>query len=133
MDKLSVFQSKYSPENRFGDLRVGWTIKVSQKVKEKDKAKSTVFEGIIIAKKHGGEAGATITVRKTAGGYGVEKTLPLRLPSIEKIEVTKRGTVRRAKLYYLREKSAREIRKKTRLAAVGDQPRVTEAVEVQVR
>jgi large subunit ribosomal protein L19 len=132
MDKLSVFNAKHVPENRFSDLRVGWTVKVSQKVKEGEKAKNTSFEGIIIAKKHGGQSGATITVRKASGGYGVEKTIPLRLPTIEKIEVLKKGVVGRAKLYYLREKSAREIRKKTRLQAVEAQTEAApEAVATQ--
>lgn len=114
MNKLSIFQAKHTPKNRFPDLRVGWTVRIHQKLKEGEKAKSQTFEGIIVARKHGDEAGATITVRKTTGGYGVEKVLPIRLPSIEKIEVIKKGRVRRAKLYYLREKSAKEIRKKTR-------------------
>lgn len=114
MNKLSLFVAKHAPENRFGDLRVGWTVKVHQKVKEGEKAKSQTFEGIIIARKHGGEAGGTITVRKASGGYGVEKVLPLRLPTIEKITIIKKSRVRRAKLYYLRERSAKEIRKKTR-------------------
>lgn len=114
MDKLSAYISKFAPENRFGDLRVGWTVKVHQKLKEGEKAKNQVFEGLIIARKHGNQAGATITVRRIAGGYGVEKLLPLRLPSIEKIEVVKKAGVRRSKLYYLRRKSAKEIRKKTR-------------------
>lgn len=114
MDKLAQFASQYSPASRWPDLRVGWTVRVHQKTKEKDKAKSQVFEGIIIARKHGNEAGATITVRKASGGYGVEKTYPLRLPSIEKIEVVKKSRVRRAKLGYLREKSQKEIRRKTK-------------------
>ena len=114
MDKLSLFKSTAAAENKFGDLRVGWTIKVHQKLKEGDKAKSQVFEGIIVANKHGNGPGATITVRKVTGGIGVEKILPLRLPSIEKIEIIKKSRVRRAKLYYLREKSSKEIRKKTK-------------------
>lgn len=114
MDKLSAFHASVTPANKFGDLRVGSTIKIYQKIKEGEKAKAQTFEGIIIARKHGNEAGATITVRRVAGGYGVEKVLPLALPSIEKIEILKQANVRRAKLYYLREKSSKEIRKKTR-------------------
>lgn len=114
MDKLTVFTNQHAPASRFGDIRVGWTVRVHQKLKEKDKAKNQIFEGIVISRKHGNEAGATITVRKSAGGYGVEKTIPLRLPSIEKIEVVKKSRVRRAKLGYLREKSQKEIRRKTK-------------------
>jgi len=111
---LQVFKNKSSPANRFGDLRVGWTVKIHQKIKDGEKAKNQIFEGIIIAHQHGTEPGGTITVRKMSGGIGVEKILPLQLPSIEKIEVLKRAKVRRAKLYYLREKSSKEIRKKTK-------------------
>ena len=97
-----------------------------QKLKEKDKAKNQIFEGIVVARKHGNEAGATITVRRSVGGYGVEKTIPLRLPTIEKIEVVKKSRVRRAKLEYLRDKSQREIRRKTKqLEAVQKQAEVT--------
>jgi large subunit ribosomal protein L19 len=103
-----------NPANRWDDLRVGMTVKVYQKLREGEKGKSQMFEGIIIARKHGSEPGATITVRRASGGYGVEKVYPLRLPSIEKIEVVKTGRTRRSKMYYLRDKTAKEIRKKTR-------------------
>ena len=111
---INEFAAKHNPESRFGDLKVGMTVRVFQKLKEGEKGKSQIFEGLIIARKHGNEAGATMTVRRTAGGYGVEKVYPLRLPSIEKIEVVKEGRTRRSKMYYLREKTAKEIRRKTR-------------------
>jgi large subunit ribosomal protein L19 len=130
MNKLSIFKSSFAPEQKFEDLRVGWTIKIHQKLKEKEKAKNQTFEGMIIAKKHGGELGGTITVRKMSGGIGVEKILPLNLPSIEKIEVLKKPRVSRAKLYFLREKSSKEIRKKTKQEvsqkAVSTAPEATE-------
>ncbi len=119
MDTVALFTTKHAPENRFSNLRVGWTVRVRQKVREGEKAKSQVFEGIIIARKHGNEAGGTITVRRVIGGYGVEKVLPLRSPTIENIEVIKQSRVRRAKLYYLREKSTKEIRKKTKQEIVS--------------
>ena len=116
MDKLSLFNQSNSGQNlsaswRTG-LRSGWTVKVYQKIKERDKTRVQAFEGIIIARKHGNEPGGTITVRKVSGGIGVEKTFPLRLPTITKIEVVKKADARKSKLYYLREKSARETRKK---------------------
>ncbi len=87
------------PEFSPGDL-----IQVHQKVKKgNDKTYTQVFEGIVLAKKHGNGPGATFTLRgKAAGGVGVEKVFPLYLPSIEKIKVVKRHKVRRSKLYYLR-------------------------------
>lgn len=91
------------------------TIKVHQKIKEGNKTRIQVFEGIVIARKHGSEPGSTITVRKVSGGIGVERVFPLHLPTIEKFEVVKTSKVRRAKLYYLRGKTARETRRKTKL------------------
>lgn len=119
MDKLQAFQSKHMPESKLKDLRVGWTIKIHQKIKEGDKTRTQAFEGIIIAKKHGDEASGSITVRKVSDGIGVEKTFPIYLPSIEKVQVLKKPNVRRAKLYYLREKSSREIKKKMKQQEVS--------------
>jgi large subunit ribosomal protein L19 len=133
---INEFAQANNPAHRFGDLKVGMTVRVLQKLKEGEKGKSQTFEGIIIARKHGNEAGATITVRRTAGGYGVEKVYPLRLPTIEKIEVVKAGRTRRAKMYYLRDKTAKEIRRKTRAEATAqkkaqDSQEVTETPAVE--
>ncbi|MEI6042162.1 MAG: 50S ribosomal protein L19 [bacterium] len=97
------------------DMRVGDTVKVYQKIQEKGKTRLQVFEGLILARKHGNEAGATFTVRKVSGGYGVERIFPLFSPSIDKIEVVKRAKVRRAKLYYIRDKAAKEISKRMKM------------------
>ncbi|OGN02642.1 MAG: 50S ribosomal protein L19 [Candidatus Yanofskybacteria bacterium RIFCSPHIGHO2_01_FULL_43_42] len=120
MDKLSLFNQNNSGQNPSAswrtELKTGWTVKVYQKIKEGDKSRVQAFEGIIIAKKHGNEPGGTIIVRKVSGGIGVEKTFPLHLPTITKIEVVKKSSTRKSKLYYLRDKSARETRKKMRAA-----------------
>lgn len=84
-------------------IKPGQTVKVYQKVKVGEKTKLQVFEGLVIAKKHRKEKGATITVRRKLAGVGVERIFPLHSPLIEKIEIVKKGKVRRAKLYYLRE------------------------------
>ncbi len=112
------------------DIRSGDTIKVTQKITEKDKktgkpkVRTQAFEGLCLAVKHGKEAGGTFTLRKVASGVGVERIFPLYSPNIEKIEVTKRSKVRRAKLYHIREKAAKEIRRQMRntqaLPEVGD-------------
>lgn len=99
------------------DLRPGNTIKVWQKIQEKGKTRLQVYEGLIIAHKHGTEAGATITVRKVASGVGMEKIFPVFSPNIDKIEILRRAKVRRAKLYYIREKAAKEIRRRMRKIA----------------
>jgi len=96
------------------DLRAGDTVKVWQKIREKGKTRLQAFEGIVIARKHGCEAGATFTVRRVSSGVGVERIFPLYSPTIDKIEVLRRSKVRRAKLYYIREKAAKEIRKAMR-------------------
>jgi len=102
------------------DMRAGDTVRVFVKIKETDskgKQKNRVqaFDGLVIARKHGTEPGATFTVRKVTGGVGVERTFPLYSPIIDKIEIVRRAKARRSKLYYIREKVAREIRRKMRM------------------
>src|SRR5437868_14383978 len=82
------------------DLRSGDTIRVWQKITEKGKTRLQAFEGLVIAVKHGKEAGGTFTVRRVASGVGVEKIFPLYSPMIDSIETLKRSKVRRAKLYH---------------------------------
>lgn len=96
-------------------IRPGDTVRVHQKiVDDKGKARIQVFEGLVLARKHGVEPGATFTVRKVASGVGVEKIFPLYSPMIDKLEIVKRAKVRRAKLYYIREKVNREIKRQMR-------------------
>jgi len=95
-------------------IRPGDTVRVHQKVIEKGKTRLQVFEGLVLAVKHGTEAGATFTVRATMSGIGVEKIFPLYSPIIDKIEITRRSKVRRAKLYFIREKVSREVRRQLR-------------------
>lgn len=115
MNQLSVFQSKNIGQDKFDGMKPGWTVKVFQKIKEGDKTRVQAFEGMILSRKHNKESGATVTIRKVSGGIGVEKTFPIYLPTIDKVEVVRKAKVRRAKLYYLKDKSAREIRKKTKV------------------
>lgn len=95
-------------------IRAGDTVRVHQKIQDKGKTRIQVFEGVVLARKHGNEAGATFTVRKVASGVGVEKIFPLYSPNIDKIEIVKRAKVRRAKLYFIREKVARQIKRQMR-------------------
>jgi large subunit ribosomal protein L19 len=94
------------------NFRPGDIVKVWQKIKEGDKTRLQAFEGLVIARKHGNGPGATFTVRKMVGDVGVERIFPLYSPNIEKIDTISRSKVRRAKLYYIREKAAKVIRKK---------------------
>lgn len=94
------------------EVNPGNTVRVTQRIKEGDKERLSAFEGLVIAKKHGHGVTATFTVRKVVDGIGVERIFPLHSPVIEKIEVLRRAKVRRAKLYYIRDKASREVRKK---------------------
>ncbi|MEE9180765.1 MAG: 50S ribosomal protein L19 [Vicinamibacteria bacterium] len=115
---MSVMEKLDSRELREGipALKAGDTVKVHVKVKEGDKERVQIFEGMIIALKHGGPR-ATMTVRKTSFGHGVERIFPLHAPTIEKIEVLRSHHVRRAKLYYMRGRKgkAARLREKRRL------------------
>ena len=104
------------------DIRPGDTVKVHQKIKIGKQERTQVFEGLVLARKHGKGISSTITVRKVISGIGVEKIFPLHSPIIKKIEIVKRGKVRRAKLYYLRKAKG----KKARLKRVELGEKVTE-------
>lgn len=99
-------------------IRPGDTVRVHQKIEEKGKTRIQIFEGVVLARKHGSEPGATFTVRKVASGVGVEKIYPLYSPLIDKIEIVKRSKVRRAKLYFIRDKVAREIKRQMRRMSI---------------
>ncbi len=97
------------------DIRSGDQVRVWQKIEEdKGKFRLQAFEGLVLARKHGSEAGATFTVRKVVGGIGVERIFPLYSPMIDEVELIRRSKVRRAKLYFIREKASKEIRKQMR-------------------
>ena len=93
--------NKETLQNEVTNVKIGDTVRVHVKVKEGSRERIQVFEGIVIAKKHGGIE-ETITVRRISYGVGVEKVFPVHSPSIDHIEVVRNGKVRRAKLYYLR-------------------------------
>ena len=93
------------------DFRVGDTVKVYGKIREGNHERIQVFEGTVL-KRQGGGARETFTVRKTSNGVGVEKTWPLHSPNVEKIEVVRRGKVRRAKLFYLRDRVGKKAKVK---------------------
>ncbi|MDD5568944.1 MAG: 50S ribosomal protein L19 [Candidatus Pacebacteria bacterium] len=112
---IEAHLKKDLPQIRQGDL-----VKVYQKIKEKNKERMQVFEGQVLAIKHGQSISGTITVRKVIGGIGVEKIFPIHSPSVEKIEIVKQTKTRRAKLYYLRTAKGRKAKLKTTVRANGE-------------
>lgn len=90
----------------------GDTVRVWSKIEDKGKYRLQAFEGLVLARKHGTSPSATFTVRKISNAVGVERIFPLYSPMIDKIEVTKKTKTRRSKLYYIRDKASKEIRRK---------------------
>ena len=102
MDALKLI-SQDSLKKDVPSVNIGDTVKVHVKIKEGDKFRIQIFEGTVIAKKHGG-INETFTVRRVAHGCGIERVFPLHSPVIDKVETIRTGKVRRAKLYYLRDR-----------------------------
>ena len=113
MDLLKAFSEKYKKAEP-PVVTVGDTVRVHLKVKEGNRERIQIFEGTVIAKKHGGIE-ETITVRRISYGVGVEKVFPVHSPSIDKVEVARSGKVRRAKLYYLRDRVGKGAKVKEKL------------------
>lgn len=101
MQKLDFIDEEFL-RGDLPDFRIGDTVRVHVKIPEGDKFRIQVFEGVVIARKHGGVR-ETFTVRKVSFGYGVERTFPVHTPTIDRIDIIRSARVRRAKLYYLRE------------------------------
>ncbi len=102
MDALKLI-SNSSLKAEVPEINIGDTVKVHVKIKEGDKSRIQVFEGTVIAKKHGG-INETFTVRRVAHGCGIERVFPVHSPVVDKVEIVRKGRVRRAKLYYLRDR-----------------------------
>ncbi len=100
------------------DFASGDTVRVWTKIVEKGKTRLQGFEGLVLARKHGTEQGASFTVRKVSNSVGVERIFPLYSPLIDSIEIVKRARTRRSKLYYIREKAVKDVRKRLKKAKV---------------
>jgi len=117
IDALVQTQLKQVP-----DIQPGDTVRVHQKIKEASKERIQVFEGVVLARKHGKGINATITVRKISQNIAVERIFPIHAPFIQKIEIVKRAKVRRAKLYYLRDVKGKKARLKAKAMGVVVEP-----------
>lgn len=124
--------STHNEERKKLDIRSGDTVRVEQRVEESGgKTRLQAFEGLVIATKHGTEPGATFTVRKVIDSVGVEKIFPRYSPTIESVEIVRRAKVRRAKLYHIRDKAKREIRRQMRNVRSVNAMQVPEKTELE--
>ena len=116
MTTAELTKSRFTPVEQEGRkglvFKAGDTIRVWSKIQEKGKTRLQAFEGLVLARKHGTESGATFTVRKVASGVGVERIFPLYSPNVDKIEVLRQSKTRRSKLYYIRTKAVKEVKKR---------------------
>ena len=113
MDLVKTLSNQYMKEE-LPEMRVGDTVRVHVKIKEGSRERIQVFEGTIIARKHGG-IGETITVRRISYGVGCEKVFPVHSPNVAMVETVRKGKVRRAKLYYLRDRFGKSAKVKERV------------------
>ena len=113
MDAMKIMTEGMVKENK-PEFNVGDTVRVAVRIKEGEKERIQNFEGTVIAKKHGGVA-ETFTVRRTSYGVGVERVCPINSPFVEKVDVIRAGKVRRAKLFYLRERTGKAAKVKARI------------------
>ncbi len=121
MDAMKIITEGMIKEDR-PEFNVGDTVRVSVRIKEGERERIQAFEGTVIAKKHGGVA-ETFTVRRTAYGVGIERVFPVNSPFVEKVEVVRKGRVRRAKLFYLRERTGKAAKVKEQLRLVASTKR----------
>lgn len=113
MDALKVIAESSLREAKH-EFNIGDTVRVSVRIKEGERERIQVFEGTVIAKKHGGIS-ETFTVRRSSYGVGVERVFPMHSPFVEKVEIVRKGKVRRAKLFYLRERTGKAAKVKQKL------------------
>ena len=118
MDAMKHFTEGMIKENK-PQFEVGDTVRVSVRIKEGDKERIQAFEGTVIAKKHGGIA-ETFTVRRVAHGVGIERVFPIHSPAVASVDVVRRGKVRRAKLYYLRDRVGKAAKVKELIRKKAD-------------
>lgn len=109
------------------DFKAGDSVRVWSKILEKGKTRLQAFEGLVLARKHGTELGGTFTVRKVASGVGVERIFPLFSPNVDKIEILKKSKTRRSKLYYIRTKAVKEVKKRLKSITLSKEESETES------
>lgn len=116
VEPMEITKKQFTPvvqEDRKNlEFKAGDTVRVWNKILEKGKTRLQAFEGLVLCRKHGTEPGATFTIRKVASGVGVERIFPLYSPNVDKIEVIRKSKTRRSKLYFIRTKAVKEVKKR---------------------
>jgi len=120
---MEITKAQFTPvelESRKNlDFKAGDTVRVWNKILEKGKVRLQAFEGLVLSRKHGTETGATFTIRKVSSGVGVERIFPLYSPNIDKIEILRKSKTRRNKLYYIRTKAVKEVKKRLKSVTIS--------------
>jgi large subunit ribosomal protein L19 len=111
------------------DFKAGDTVRVWNKILEKGKTRLQAFEGLVLSRKHGTESGATFTIRKVASGVGVERIFPLYSPNLDKIEIIRKSKTRKSKLYYIRTKAVKEVKKRLKSVTLSAKKQPKEVEE----
>ena len=116
VNPMEITKKQFTPvaqeDRKKLDFKAGDTVRVWSKILEKGKTRLQAFEGLVLSRKHGTESGATFTIRKVASGVGVERIFPLFSPNVDKIEIIRKSKTRRSKLYYIRTKAVKEVKKR---------------------
>jgi large subunit ribosomal protein L19 len=130
---MEITKAQFTPvsqdERKKLDFKAGDTVRVWSKILEKGKVRLQAFEGLVLSRKHGMESGATFTVRKVSSGVGVERIFPLYSPNIDKIEILRRSKTRRNKLYYIRTKAVKEVKKRLKSITISKEEQSEEKKE----
>ncbi len=120
---MELTKSQFTPVEQESrkklEFKAGDSVRVWNKIQEKGKTRLQAFEGLVLSRKHGTESGATFTVRKVASGVGVERIFPLYSPNIDKIEVLRKSKTRKSKLYYIRTKAVKEVKKRLKSVTIS--------------
>lgn len=129
---MEITKKQFTPvvqeERKNLDFKAGDTVCVWSKILEKGKTRLQAFEGLVLSRKHGAESGATFTIRKVASGVGVERIFPLYSPNIDRIEIIRKSKTRRSKLYYIRTKAVKEVKKRLKSVTLSKGDETEEAV-----
>jgi large subunit ribosomal protein L19 len=126
------FTSVKQEERKNLVFKAGDTVRVWNKILEKGKTRLQAFEGLVLCRKHGAEPGATFTIRKVTSGVGVERIFPLYSPNIDRIEIIRKSKTRRSKLYYIRTKAVKEVKKRLKSVTLSAKKQ-TKDIEEEIK